>query len=75
MLVIYYTDWRCSRYDNAYPYLVNTHPSLGNPKDRKFQFVSCSGARVNDVLERQIRQLDFGQDAILLSIGEVSPAF
>lgn len=63
-------DWSCSRYDHSYPYLVNTDPRLGDSSKRKFQFNSCSGAVTKDVLDHQIPNLDSGQQAIMLSIGE-----
>lgn len=62
------TDWACSRYDNAYPSFVHNDPRLGDPKNRKFQFLSCSGAVTDDVLQKQIPDLDQGQQAIMLSI-------
>ncbi|KAB5550778.1 SGNH hydrolase-type esterase domain-containing protein, partial [Coniochaeta sp. 2T2.1] len=62
-------DWACSRYDHAYPYLVNNDPSLGDPSKRTFQFLSCSGALSKDVLEKQIPRLSSDQQAILLSVG------
>ncbi|GKU19782.1 unnamed protein product [Fusarium langsethiae] len=63
------SDFACARYDHAYPYLLNQDTRLGDPSKRKFQFVSCSGAVMKDVLEKQIPELDNGQDAITLSIG------
>lgn len=63
-------DYACSRYDHAYPYLVNTDPRLGDPSKRTFQFLSCSGAVTKDVLEKQIPDLKANQQAILLSIGK-----
>jgi len=69
MLALAHIDWSCSRYDHAYPYLINNDPSLGNPASRDFQFLSCSGALADDVLQKQIPQLKQNQDVILLSIG------
>ena len=65
----YLIDWACSRYDHAYPYLVNSDPSLGDPSKRTFQFLSCSGALSKDVLEKQIPRLSSDQQVILLSVG------
>ncbi|EEP82612.1 predicted protein [Uncinocarpus reesii 1704] len=62
-------DYACSRYDHAYPYLINNDPRLGDLKNRKFQFKSCSGAKSDDVLKKQIPSIDSGQQAILLSVG------
>lgn len=61
--------WACSRYDHAYPNLVNQMAALGDPKDRKFQFHSCSGATSEEILKDQLPRIDNGQDAILLSAG------
>lgn len=64
-------DYDCSRYDEAYPYLVNTDGRLGDdPSKRKFQFKSCSGAVIKDVVEKQIPTLDYNQQVILVSAGE-----
>ncbi|PGH17920.1 hypothetical protein AJ79_00819 [Helicocarpus griseus UAMH5409] len=63
------SDWSCSRYDQAYPNLINNDARLGDPGARKFQFKSCSGATTEDVLEKQIPSLDKDQQAIILSIG------
>ncbi|KAK4198547.1 hypothetical protein QBC40DRAFT_308196 [Triangularia verruculosa] len=62
-------DFACARYDHAYPYLVNQDSRIGDPSGRNFQFLSCSGAVMKDVLDKQIPQLDNNQDAITLSIG------
>lgn len=63
------TDFACSRYDHAYPYLVNNDSALGDPSTRTFQFLSCSGALTKDILEKQIPRLNSDQQAILLSAG------
>ncbi|KAF5660854.1 integrin alpha n-terminal [Fusarium heterosporum] len=63
------TDFACARYDHAYPYILNQDSTIGDPSKRKFQFLSCSGAVMKDVLEKQIPNLDGDQDAITLSIG------
>ena len=62
-------DSKCARYDHSYPYLVNGDERLGDPAKRKFQFESCSGAVVQDVIDDQIPALDSGQEVILLSAG------
>lgn len=59
--------WACSRYDHAYPNLVNGNPSLGDPAGRKFQFESCSGALTHEIKDDQIPRIDDGQDVVLLS--------
>jgi hypothetical protein len=62
-------DYGCSRYDHSYPYLLNNDDRLGNPASRKFQFLSCSGAVIDDVLNKQIPNLEDNQQVILLSAG------
>ncbi|KAK2761656.1 hypothetical protein FQN54_001484 [Arachnomyces sp. PD_36] len=62
-------DYSCSRYDQAYPYLINNDERLGDPSTRNFQFKSCSGALTQDVLDEQIPAIDSEQQAILLSVG------
>lgn len=65
------TDYACSRYDNAYPNLINDDARLGyNNTDRDFQFRSCSGAVTSDILEKQIPNISPSQQAILLSVGK-----
>jgi len=62
-------DWACSRYDHSYPYLVYSDPRFGDGYPN-FQFLSCSGAVTEDVLNTQIPTLNSNQDAIMLSIGK-----
>ncbi|KAJ5178836.1 hypothetical protein N7492_002046 [Penicillium capsulatum] len=61
--------WACSRYDKAYPNLVNENSAFGDSSKRKFQFESCSGALTKDVTDDQVKRLDDGQHAIMLSAG------
>ncbi|OGM49583.1 hypothetical protein ABOM_001752 [Aspergillus bombycis] len=63
------SDWACSRYDHAYPYLINTDERLGDPGTRTFEFKSCSGAVINDVINDQIPNISGNQQVILLSAG------
>ncbi|KAF4990980.1 hypothetical protein FDECE_14187 [Fusarium decemcellulare] len=62
-------DENCRRYDHSYPYLINQDERLGNPSNRKFQFKSCSGAVIQNVIEDQIPSIDSDQQIILLSAG------
>lgn len=62
-------DYACSRYNHAYPLIVNEDERLGDNMNRKFQFKSCSGAVIDDVLRRQIPAIDSNQQVILLSAG------
>jgi hypothetical protein len=68
-------DYGCSRYDHSYPHLLNDDDRLGNPAARKFQFLSCSGAVINDVLNKQIPNLEDNQQVILLSAGMYTLSF
>jgi hypothetical protein len=63
------SDWLCSRYDHSYPYLFSQDERLGDPKGRTFEFKSCSGAVVDDVIEDQIPALSSNQQVILVSAG------
>lgn len=63
------SDYSCSRCDHSYPFLVNNDERLGASSNRKFQFKSCSGAVISDVLERQIPAIDSNQQVILISAG------
>ncbi|RSL78301.1 hypothetical protein CEP51_008323 [Fusarium floridanum] len=56
----------CRRYDHAYPRLVSQDERLG---DHSFQFKSCSGAVVKDIIEKQIPTLAGNQDVIMISAG------
>lgn len=62
-------DYACSRYDHAYPSIVNGDERLGDPANRNFQFQSCSGAVTTDVIGKQIPNIDNAQQVILLSAG------
>jgi hypothetical protein len=63
-------DENCRRYDHSYPYLINHDERLGDASKRKFQFKSCSGAVIKNVIEDQLPDIDAGQQVILLSAGK-----
>jgi len=63
-------DYACSRYDHSYPYIINSDGRLGDKASRNFQFKSCSGAVISDVVDKQIPAIDSNQQVILLSAGE-----
>ncbi|PKY04114.1 fibronectin type III domain protein [Aspergillus campestris IBT 28561] len=63
------SNWACSRYDHAYPYLVHTDDRLGDEDARTFQFMSCSGAVISNVVNDQIPNISGDQQLILLSAG------
>ena len=63
-------DFVCSRYDQAYPNVVNENFYLGDKKDRDFKFLACSGVEADHVLKKQIPKLsDASLDMATLSIG------
>ncbi|RYC89779.1 hypothetical protein BFJ63_vAg7437 [Fusarium oxysporum f. sp. narcissi] len=62
-------DENCRRYDHSYPYLINQDERLGDPSKRNFQFKSCSGAVIRNVIEDQLLSIDSDQQIILLSTG------
>ncbi|KAF2111855.1 SGNH hydrolase-type esterase domain-containing protein, partial [Lophiotrema nucula] len=59
-------DYSCSRYDNAYPNLINNDERLSG--QQIFEFKACSGAVTNDVA-KQVDALSSNQDAITVSSG------
>lgn len=65
------SEFNCRRYDHSYPWILNEDPRLGDPAGRNFQFASCSGAVTQDVIDKQIPELDGGQQVILLSAGKL----
>ncbi|RYP16818.1 hypothetical protein DL767_010129 [Monosporascus sp. MG133] len=45
------SDWACSRYDYAYPYLISNDPRLGDPSGRNFQvFLLTIGVKDAELL-------------------------
>lgn len=56
-----------SRYDHSYPYVV-AETLLGDNRDG-FQFLSCSGAVTQQVIEHQVDLITPDQDLILVSAG------
>lgn len=62
-------DFLCRRYDSSYPNLIHTDDRLGDQAARTFQFESCSGAVIADVLEKQIPNINGNQQVVLLSAG------
>jgi len=51
--------------------MVHLDLRIGNSHTRNFQFKSCSGAVLKDVIEKQIPELNGNQQVILLSAGIV----
>jgi hypothetical protein len=66
-------DFACRRYDHAYPVLVHQDDRLGDPSQRDFDFRSCSGAVIAEVMNNQVPELKGGQEIILLSAGRLYP--
>lgn len=56
-----------SRYDHSYPYLVNWAIN-GNNTDN-FDFHSCSGAVVQEIIDEQVHRIRGERDAIMISGG------
>lgn len=67
-----FADFACRRYDHAYPYLIHYNDRLGDPSQRDFDFRSCSGAVMADVMYDQVPALKGDQQIILLSAGRFS---
>ncbi|KAI8275803.1 Lipase 1 [Colletotrichum sp. SAR 10_98] len=59
------TNWYCSRYDTAWPMIVND--ALG-PSVENFQFVGCSGDRTGGIYN-QIKALEGDLDLVMLTAG------
>jgi hypothetical protein len=59
-------DRTCRRYDHSYPYLLNNDPGLGDHQGdrRRFQPLTCTGARIRDVIEKQVPQLTSDFDLV-----------
>ena len=59
----------CSRYDLAYPNLINMDERMGTNSNRDFLFRACSGAVTGDVENQLWWFTDHSLDAITLSVG------
>lgn len=59
-------DRTCRRYDHSYPYLLNNDPRLGNHEEdsRRFEPITCAGATITDVIEKQLPQLTSDFDLV-----------
>lgn len=59
-------DRTCRRYDHSYPYLINKDPRLGSQTEvgRRFQPLTCAGATIRDIIQKQIPQLTGNFDAV-----------
>lgn len=51
---------------------MNNDERLGDPKGRTFEFHSCSGAVIEEVIDDQLPHVSSGQDIITLSAGKNS---
>lgn len=58
-------DWYCSRYDEAYPMVVNK--AFGSAVD-KFQFEACSGDRSVQIYD-QVQKMDGDLDLVIMTAG------
>lgn len=56
----------CSRYDHAYPYIVNAESKNGTKKERNknFDFFACCGATTDTVKRHQMKKLKGNIDAV-----------
>jgi lysophospholipase L1-like esterase len=59
------TNWQCSRYDGAYPNIIND--AIG-PSVTDFQFVACSGDRTGGIYN-QIKALKGSLDLVVMTAG------
>ena len=59
-------DQECGRYDHAYGNLIDSDPRLGdrNITGRTFQFLACTGAKITDVVDKQLTKLEKPIDAV-----------
>ncbi|KAJ4230942.1 hypothetical protein NW759_002925 [Fusarium solani] len=58
-------DWKCSRYDQAYPNVVYDEIS---DSVEKFQYLACSGDRSTGIYD-QVKELDDDMDFIIMTAG------
>jgi lysophospholipase L1-like esterase len=58
-------DYKCSRYDHAYPAIINR--ALG-PSVQDFQFVACTGDRSVQIYE-QVSNMKGSQDLVIMTAG------
>ena len=58
-------DWKCSRYDHAYPAIINN--ALG-PSVQNFQYVACSGDRSVQIYD-QVSKLNGNLDLVIMTAG------
>jgi hypothetical protein len=59
-------DQECGRYDHAYGNLIDSDPRLGdrNITGRTFQFLACTGAKITDIIDKQLTKLEKPIDAV-----------
>lgn len=59
-------DRTCRRYDHSYANLINTDTTLGDQEHdrRRFEFVACAGAKIPDIVYRQMPQLTTEFDVV-----------
>lgn len=63
-------DSSCSRYDNAYPIMLNQYfNSDTDIGDREFQFIACSGAETPEIIQQVASLADSSQDLVTVSAG------
>jgi hypothetical protein len=57
-------DRTCRRYHHSYSYLINADPRMGRDAGRRFEPLTCAGATIRDVVEKQVPQLTTKFDAV-----------
>ncbi|OCK75119.1 SGNH hydrolase [Lepidopterella palustris CBS 459.81] len=62
-------EFHCSRYNNSYPYVLNSDGFLGRNSNRTHQNLACSGATTAAVVKKQIPALDDDLDVVTVSAG------
>lgn len=59
-------NWLCSRYDQAYPMVLNA--AFGQAVE-KFQYVACSGDRSEGIYKQVTEQLDSNLNLVIMTAG------
>ena len=66
-------NWSCSRFKQSYPNQMNENPRFpGHSTSRTFVFGSCSGGKMQDVIDHQIELGEPDLSATYPKIGTVS---
>ena len=64
-------QWSCSRFKKSYPNQMNQNSRLpGDPNSRKFTFGACSGDKIQDLLDNQLKQGESNSNEVYPAIGK-----